>query len=246
MRLGSIEVIEPYPAIYIKELEAIVICDLHLGYEGIMAEQGIFMPKVQFEREMEILSKIVDYKSASNFIIVGDVKHEFSETTYHEFREVKDLFEYLKNNFERIVLVKGNHDNYIIYTTRRYGVELYDEFLFKDFLFLHGDKPLKETKGRYIIMGHEHPAIALYDEIGAKEKLKCFLYGEVEARKFLVMPAFSYLALGSEVNTIPREELLSPILKELEIDDFRVIAISEEAGIMDFGRLGDIRPEKLF
>jgi hypothetical protein len=240
MKLDSIEIIEPYPAIFIKEIDAIVISDLHLGYEGIMAEQGIFMPKVQFKKEMEMLTKIME-KKASNFVIAGDVKHEFSETTYHEFKEVGDLFQSLKN-FDRVILIKGNHDNYIIYTTRKYGVELYDELLLGDFLFVHGDKPIKERGGKYVIMGHEHPAIALFDEIGAKEKISCFLYGDMEDRKILVMPAFSYLAQGSEVNTVPRGELLSPILRDMDVDSLRIIGVSEETGCLDFGELKRLRP----
>jgi hypothetical protein len=246
MILDDIEIIEPYPAVFIEAIDALIISDLHLGYEGIMAEQGIFMPKVQFKKEMNALGEILEKRRASNFIIVGDIKHEFSDTTYHEFREVREIFKFLKEKFGRVVLIKGNHDNYIIYTTRKYDIELYDELLIGDFLFVHGDRPIKDERGKYIVMGHEHPAIALFDEIGVKEKLNCFLYGKIGRKKLLVMPAFSYLAQGSEVNMIPRSELLSPILREADIDKMRVIAVSEDIGCLDFGELGKIRPERLF
>ncbi|MFQ6135917.1 MAG: metallophosphoesterase [Candidatus Hydrothermarchaeales archaeon] len=242
----NIEIIEPYPAIYIEEIDAIVIADLHLGYEGIMAEQGVFIPKVQFKKEMEMLSHIFEMKGAKRMIINGDVKHEFSETTYHEFKEVKDLFEFLKSRFEEVSLVKGNHDNFIIYMTRKYGIELHDELVVGDFLFVHGHKiprDLQRIEASFVVIGHEHPALVLYDEVGAKEKLNCFLFGGMEGnRKILVMPAFSYFAYGSDVNLMPKEELLSPILRKLvDIDKLEVMGISEETGCLDFLELGKLR-----
>lgn len=243
--LKDIEIIEPYPAVYIKDIDSIIIADLHLGYEGIMAEQGTLIPKVQFKKEMQMLKGIISKKRARQIIIDGDVKHEFSETTYHEFKEVKDLFYFLKSVFDSVILIKGNHDNFIYSLTSKHTIELYDELLLKNFLFIHGHKLPKEfekKKAKVVIIGHEHPAIALFDEIGAKEKMDCFLFGGMKNKKILVLPAFSYLAQGSEVNIIPREELLSPILKNfVNIDDLRVIGTSEETGSLDFSTLSKLR-----
>lgn len=242
---NKIEIIEPYPAIYIEDLDTLVIADLHLGYEGIMAEQGMLIPKVQFEKEMQMLSGIIERQKARQIIINGDVKHEFSETTHHEFKEVRDFLSFLKSHFEKVIVVKGNHDNFIFYLTKKYEVELYDELLLKDFLFVHGHKIPKDFdkgKANFVIIGHEHPAIALFDEIGAKERINCFLSGEIKNKKILVMPAFSYLAYGSEVNVIPKEELLSPILRDLvDIDKFKVVGISKETGCLKFTELGKLR-----
>ncbi len=242
MRLGKIEIIEPYPAVYISEINAIAIADLHLGYEGIMAEQGMFMPKVQFKKEMQMLRKIIEKRQAKRIIINGDVKHEFSETSYHEFREVSDLLKFLEERFEEVVIIKGNHDNFIARVTKRFEVKLCDELELGNFYFFHGHRIPRQfgrIKGGYVVMAHEHPAIALFDEIGAKEKIDCFLLGE--DGKITVLPAFSPLAYGSEVNLIPSSELLSPLLKFANVEKMRVIGISEETGCLDFGELGKLR-----
>ncbi len=56
------------------------------------------------------------------------------------------------------------------------------------------------------------------------------------------MPALSYFAFGSDVNLMPKKELLSPVLRELvDIDDLRVIGISRETGCLDFSQLGKLR-----
>lgn len=240
---NSIELIEPYPAIYIEELDLISIADLHLGYEGILAEQGIFMPKVQYKKILNDVRKISELKKASKILINGDIKHEFSETSYHEFKELVDFFYYLNNNFKKIILIKGNHDNFIYRLTEKYGIELYDELACKDYLFIHGhrERELAQVKEKVIVLAHEHPAVALYSELGVKEKLKCFLYGKVKDKKVIVLPAVSYFAEGSSVNIIPQQELLSPILKNLGIDNLRAVGIVEHDKYLEFPELWKLK-----
>ncbi len=241
------EIIEPYPALYIEEIDTIVISDTHLGYESTMAEeQGIFVPKVQYKKEVEMVQELVKRRPASRILINGDIKHEFSETGYHEYKEVSDFFEFLKKHFREVVAIKGNHDNYLIRITKRRGVELYDQLELGDFLFFHGHKmpDLAGVKARHFVISHEHPSIALYDEIGAKEKIACFLYGEMKdgSRRIIVIPPTSYFALGSDINVMPKEELLSPILKEMvDVDELEVIGISPEVGCLEFPKVGELR-----
>lgn len=244
MKLSEgVELICPHRAVYIKSLDTIAIADLHLGFEGIAAEQGVFIPKVQFKKEMEELKAILRKKKAETIIINGDVKHEFSETSYHEFVEVRRLYNFLIENFSRVVQIKGNHDNYIIYVTRKHGVELHDSLDLGGYYFAHGHREaaLGEVEAESVVMAHEHPAIALYDEVGGKEKVKCFLHGEVEGKEVIVMPAFSYLAEGSEVNITPQSEFLSPLLRRVELSKFGVTAISREAGVLEFGNMEKLR-----
>jgi putative SbcD/Mre11-related phosphoesterase len=244
--LPGTEIIEPYPALYIESIDTIIISDLHLGYEGVMAEyHGLFIPRTQFRKELAMLGKITEKQKASTLVITGDFKHEFSETTYIEFKEARAMFEFLKTMFKRIVVIKGNHDNYLFYITRKYEIELPDSLSLDSFLFIHGDVIPEQNeleKAEVIVMGHEHPAIALFDEVGAKEKIKAFLIGELNEKKLIVMPALSPLASGTEINLARREDLLSPVLKELvDMDKFKVIGIDEETGSLDFGELGRLR-----
>ncbi|RLF36472.1 MAG: phosphoesterase, partial [Thermoplasmata archaeon] len=50
---NKIETIEPFPAIKINSLDLIAIADLHLGYETAAAEQGIFIPKIQYKKTIQ-------------------------------------------------------------------------------------------------------------------------------------------------------------------------------------------------
>jgi len=56
--------------------------------------------------------------------------------------------------------------------------------------------------------------------------------------RLVVLPAFSPLALGVDVSSYP---YLSPILNRMDIDDARVIGVDEKEGLLDFGRVRDLR-----
>lgn len=236
------------PALYVKPLKALCIADLHLGYEGIMAEyHGVFLPKIQFAEEMENFKILLNYfeKLPEKIIINGDIKHEFSETSYHEFREVNELLSFLEKNFNEIILVKGNHDNFIVRVTKNFEktrlVDFYEE---KEFIFFHGHKlvkSLEKLKNKKVIIAHEHPSIAFYSQAGKKEKIPCFLFGKVNNFELCVLPAFSTLAQGSEINLLPKEELLSPLLKKVDIDNLEVILVSKEIGVKKLAKLGEVK-----
>lgn len=241
--LNKIEIKKPLPAIYIRDLNLIALADLHLGYETAAAEEGLFIPKIQYKKIVEDIKKIIDDYRNVRLLINGDVKHEFSETSYHEYKEVSNFFDFAKKHFEDIVVVKGNHDTFIGRITKRYDIKTVERYSEKDFLFIHGHKHinLHDTKENYIITAHEHPSIALYSEIGVKEKMKCFLYGKVNERNILVLPAFGFFAQGSDVNNIPQKELLSPILREIDIDSLEVLGIVEETKLLHFPNLKILR-----
>jgi hypothetical protein len=243
---GEVEILEPYPAVYIPSVDSIVIAELHLGYEEAMVEQGLFLPKVQLKKEQEMLEKILEKRGARRIIVNGDFKHEFSRGSYREYKEVAEMLDFLGRRFQEVKLVKGNHDNFLIYPARRYGAELFEEYEVGDYYFLHGHRvPLnfESVEAGNIVIAHEHPAVAFHDEIGVKERLPCFLFGRTrDERNILVLPAFSPLSQGSEVNMLPVGELLSPLLKRyVDVDELEVIGISEAVGVLKFSKLRSLR-----
>ncbi|MFB6265597.1 MAG: metallophosphoesterase [Candidatus Nanohaloarchaea archaeon] len=244
---GGVETVDSHPAVYIEEIDAAVISDLHLGLESLMAEQGVLMPKFQLEEMKEDLEEVVDEVEPRRLVICGDVKHEFSEASRGEREEVQELLDFLSDKVEEVLLVKGNHDNYLIYAVDDYpAVELEDRFVIGDFVFVHGHEILEDLEtldAEYVVIGHEHPAVVMRDETGVKEKLPVFLYGDMEdGRKLLVLPAFSRLAEGSQVNQVEEGELLSPFLKQkIDIGEMEAVGVDKEAGLFEFPKLKRIR-----
>ncbi|NOZ82638.1 MAG: metallophosphoesterase [Euryarchaeota archaeon] len=236
----GVEVLCPYPALYLREHSALVLADTHLGYEAMLAERGVFIPRTQLRKQVEALQELSELADAEMLVVNGDLKHEFGGLSYTEMSEVVEFLSAAGKLFGRVCIVRGNHDNFVAGTLARYGAELVEELALGRFLLFHGHRmPVRGAE--VMILAHEHPALALYDEVGAKEKLRCFLHGEAAGAYVVVMPAFSPLATGSEVNQIPREELLSPFLRSIEVDSLKVLAVSREAGCLEFATLGEMR-----
>lgn len=237
------EIIDNYPALYIEDIDSVVISDLHLGLESLMAHSGTLMPKFQLSEIKQEIKEILERKNPKNLIINGDVKHRFSRTSHGERVEVKEFINSLTELVDEIIILKGNHDNYLIYITKEYeNVELADYKIIDDICFLHGhkdEKTLEMEKCNYFVLGHEHPAVALRDRVGVKEKVPCFLYGDMKnGKKIVVLPAFSKMARGSQVNKVNEKRLLSPFLKnETDLKELRAVGIDREAGLFPFPEL---------
>ncbi len=243
----GLEVVDSHPALYIEELDAAVVADLHLGLESLMARDGTYMPKFQLDEMKQELEEILEETGAGTVVVCGDVKHEFSETSRGEREEVQELLEFLAEKVDEVLLVKGNHDNYLFYAVENYdNLELDDYFLRDGVLFLHGHELLENLEtldADYVVMGHEHPAIAMRDEVGIEEKLPAFLYGEMEdGRNLVVLPAMSRLAEGSQVNRADGNELLSPVLEEkVDLEGLEAVGVDREAGLFEFPELYKFR-----
>jgi putative SbcD/Mre11-related phosphoesterase len=239
----DIELIEGMPIAYIKSINAIVVSDLHLGYEGVMSKRGALIPKVNFRKIKDMIKSAAEATKAGSIIVDGDIKNEFSNVDVEEFNELYDFINFAKEIKIRPILIKGNHDNFV----ERYSIPFKlavhrQQATIGKYLFFHGEElPKIESKGTTtLIMGHEHPAIGIYYENGRKEKIKCFLYGKYKGRRLLVLPAMSYFAGGTEINLESRKSLLSPIFKKIDIDEMHAIVVGY-GSTMDFGKISELR-----
>ena len=239
----NMEIIDGYPILYVKSLNALVCSDLHLGYEGVMAEKGTFLPKVNLRRVKKFLKAASEKTGARRIIIDGDIKNEFSKVHLEEFNEFRELVDYLRNDleFEKITLVKGNHDNFVERIRPGLGIEVFaHEALLDGILFFHGEGMPKTKSFGTLIMGHVHPAIALYNKLGIKEKLHCFLYGKSrKGADVVVLPAMNYFAEGVGVNF---EDIssMAPIFKSMvNVGGMEAFCIGE-GETLDFGTVGEL------
>jgi len=244
MKLNKdMEIVDGYPILYIRSLNALVCSDLHLGYEGVMAEKGTFLPKVNLKRIKKFLRAAAERTGAMRIIIDGDIKNEFSKVHLEEFNEFKELVDYLNNDlkFEKITLVKGNHDNFVDRIKPGLGIEVFaHEALIDGTLFFHGEGMPTIKTFKTLIMGHVHPAIAVYNKLGVKEKLHCFLYGKSrKGTEIVVLPAMNYFAEGVAVNFEDVREM-APIFKSaIDLNKMHAMCIGE-GETLDFGTVGEL------
>ncbi|NYB52306.1 MAG: metallophosphoesterase [Methanobacteriaceae archaeon] len=216
----------------------LVISDLHLGYEEALNYQGIMIPKFQYPKIIKRMEEIHLRSDCAKIIINGDLKHEFGKINRQEWKETIKFIDYLKERFQEIILIKGNHDPLTPIIAAKTDLDVYPNFSTGNFMVMHGDQiPEKwdEIKEETIVIGHEHPSVGIRS--GERmEKIKCFLAGYFRDKKIIVMPSFNFISEGSD---ILHEKVLSPFLKESKPDNMEVYGV-ENFETFYFGKIGHL------
>ncbi len=241
LRLRSSRGIEiPGLGIFLEDVSTLVVADLHIGYEEALEVKGIHIPVSQYPRIKKELEAMIKRTNPERIVLVGDVKHEFGDITRQEWNELIDLFRFLKEEIPEVHVVRGNHDNFLVPIIRKFGARFHEEGFLLDYVyFTHGHKELliESLSAELIVIGHEHPAIAIRDDLGVKHKFKCLLHGDYGDKELIVLPAISPFMPGTEINAVTANDLLSPILRRCDLLRFRVYVIDPDIGVYDFGKL---------
>jgi putative SbcD/Mre11-related phosphoesterase len=232
--------------IFIKEHSALVIADLHIGLEFALMGEGTYLPVLQYPTiEKSILEMVAKY-SPSRVIINGDFKHEFAKATNQEWTEILNLWDALAGNFVELDLVRGNHDNYLINVLKQRKKSIYDPSLnLGKYQIAHGHKTFEIAEdAKTIILAHEHPAIGFLDETGGKHKFKCFLVGEHEGCRIIVLPAFSPLSIGAVINSGKNQGFMSPFLSNIDASALTPVVV-DSGELLRFPPVSEIEPIRL-
>ena len=221
-----------------KEEKVLVVGDLHLGYEESMNRSGVFVTREMYNEMIREFDEIfLKVGKVDKVILLGDVKHAFSGNLKQEWNDVLRLIKYLKEKCDELIILKGNHDNYLVNIARKGEIEVVKEYFWNDIMFIHGDVDnieLYDKKVKYWVMGHVHPAIIISD--GSKmEKYKCFIIGKYKNKSVIVVPSFFSLVVGSDV----REGLNVPW--EFNVNNFDVKIVGENLEVLDFGKVEKIK-----
>ncbi|MGA2675359.1 MAG: metallophosphoesterase [Methanobacterium sp.] len=222
----------------LKINDYLIISDLHLGYEQSLNAEGIMVPKFQYPHIVNRLNEIKLKSSCNKIIVNGDLKHEFGQISRQEWNETLKFLDYLKINFEEIILIKGNHDNFTKFIADKMDLLVYENYSIDNSLITHGDKiptKLNDFDVENIVIGHEHPCIGLRS--GERiEKIKCYLKGIYKDWNLIVMPSFNFVTEGSD---ILQEKPLSPFLKKINMEELEVYGI-EDFEVFSFGKVKNI------
>lgn len=232
------------PALYLSKYDTLVVADLHLGFEESYASQGIFVPTFQLKKIFERIKKILSLVVPVRVIINGDIKHDFSRLLRQERREIRNLIDFLKDQgIEWITVIRGNHDNYASIVLDKLGVKLVDVLILENIVLTHGHLDLSPEiiRGDIVIIGNEHPSIAIKDDLGLTHKFTCLVLGSLTTKqKVIIMPSLSFYASGNPV-TLDRETYLSPLIKKYGlIEQFKPYIVDENIGILELPTLKEI------
>ena len=216
----------------------VVLGDLHLGYERALEEEGMYIPRINTDSIREALNRIICKYEPKRIVLLGDIKHDFKRTRYEGKEEVRKVIELLENAAD-VIVIKGNHDNFlqnILYDTDLMAVDYVDLCGFR---MEHGHN---DSGKRPVIIGHEHPSVRIAGSVSGGVKLQCFLHLKEEG--IIVIPPFSPLSSGSDLSLAGPETFMSPACRAANVGDAEVYALSE-FGILLIGKLSEIEDIEL-
>ena len=225
INLGDVTLTK-YGMLYIEDYELAVMADFHIGYEEVMANHGVFLPKIQKQYILSLLDDVYTKYEPKTLLINGDFKHEFSKNMPQEWDELDEVIDFIADR-SNIIIVRGNHDNYLRLVLRKHGLDIMYSYSIGNYFFVHGHRDVK-IKGITVI-GHEHPSVTLRDEIFATAKIPCFLY----SKDIIVLPAVSIYATGTDIT---KNDFISPILRENR-RDFEIFGIEDGISVIPMGNI---------
>lgn len=249
---------EPEPLVNEPALtidRTLVLADLHIGIEYELSLSGINIPS-QIDRRIARVLRLLDISEAERVVLLGDIKHTISKISKLE-RE--DVPRFLRSIAELVAvdIIPGNHDaglEYLIPRDTPFDVELHPSkgCRISDVGLMHGHTwPASELLScRYVIMGHNHPAIRLVDSLGYPSTKPawirtCFVEDVFKKRHVnleswadsvvIIMPAFNELAGGIAFNEASYDTLVGPLFAS------RAIMLEQaQAYLLDGTYLGTI------
>ncbi len=166
--------------IFWEEEKALILSDLHFGKTGHFRKAGIAIPPSVYKEDLQRLINLIQYFKPQQLIAVGDLFHS------HVNLEL-DLFKRWRKDFKALnfILVKGNHD---ILKKAWYGeadINVTDELLVGDILFIHQHCETREDV--FTFCGHIHPGVVINGLGKQSLRFPCFYFTKHQC----ILPAFS-------------------------------------------------------
>ncbi|MBS3118925.1 metallophosphoesterase [Candidatus Woesearchaeota archaeon] len=217
--------------LFLNVEKTLVIGDLHLGYEEMLINKGVLVPKAQLKETLRDLEELVKKVKPLQIVINGDLKHEFGRVLGQEWKDTLTLIDWIVKKGIKLIVIKGTHDPTLKPILSKRFLKTVDSLQLGKIFIFHGDKEMKIPSGvETLIIGHEHPAITLRE--GRKtEKFKCFLRGRWKGKELIVLPAFNPLMEGTDILTEPA---ISPLVKQMKRREVFVIGAKE---VLNFGKI---------
>ncbi|WP_432764814.1 metallophosphoesterase [Halobaculum limi] len=200
--------------VYLRDADTLVVADLHIGraeasdVEYPLGEAGDLTGRVE-----ALLTRF----EPSEMVLAGDVLHRFTHASVASERSLAGVVDACRDAGARPVLVRGNHDTVL---GDVWDGDVHDAYELdarvrgSPVVVRHGHEapPDDETAGLYVV-GHDHPTISIEGS-----RRPCFLYAERAYRgaDVLMLPAFSRLAAGVEVNGMYARDFQSPFVTDAD------------------------------
>jgi putative SbcD/Mre11-related phosphoesterase len=207
-----------YDAPAILHKGTLIVGDTHFGMEQKLRRKGVYDEQFSMRLFLRLKELIVKHK-VKTLILLGDVKEEITV--------IDPITEQILSKLSmlcKVIVAKGNHDGGIEQCGNA-GVMPPEGFVFEKLGLLHGHSwPAEELMGcDYLVVGHQHPMIALTDRFGRRHREPVWIVAEPDPNeikkhykkfnkkiKLIIMPAFNPI-IGSVLN-IDEKSKFGPLI----------------------------------
>ncbi|MDR0309133.1 MAG: metallophosphoesterase [Candidatus Methanoplasma sp.] len=209
-----------------------VVGDLHLGYESALEEEGMYIPRMNTGSIRDAMNNILSEYEPRRVVLLGDIKHDFKRSKREAKEEVKTIIGLLTEASD-VVVVKGNHDNFLQNILSEVGLTAFDYVDMGGFRMEHGHV---DSKVRPVIIGHEHPSVRIPGAMSGGMKMHCFVHQKEDG--VIVLPPFSPFSAGNDLS-LDGKCIMAPALGGSVYSEADIYGVSE-VGIIRLGKLKDI------
>jgi putative SbcD/Mre11-related phosphoesterase len=209
--LTNIQPVTPYPAIILQEKSdrALVVSDLHLGWERLLSQRGVHVPS-QTPKIKNVLLKLINETKPTRLILLGDVKDAITKVSMEEWKDIPEFFEDIQEKVSEIQVVLGNHDGNLepllpeaVKIVPSSGISFGDVGLFHG----HAWPAPKLLECRSLVTGHVHPTVAIRDPMGLRITRQVFVKAPCNS-ELLAKSLLNYLGtkVGEDVSGVLNEQ----------------------------------------
>lgn len=172
-----------------------IISDLHLGYSDEINSMTKRDEKSQITYD---IVNVLERDDVDQLVVNGDIFHEFGKPSENALQIFDTLLTRTDIAGCNILLIKGNHDENVDQYVKPHSMR--EDYSFNydksKFTVVHGHKKWSNYQQTdLLILGHLHP-IAKINGV----EWPTYLYGEVESKSVLILPAFSKYQDGITVS----------------------------------------------
>lgn len=168
-------------ALWIKELEILLIADLHFGKAAHFRKSGIPIPEPIHEADFFTLANLHQQIQPKQTYFLGDLFH----SVWNEQWEILNSFlqTFPETQFH---LVKGNHDILHPSVYKQSVLEIHQEPLMLEYFALSHEPLEIPQDGKLNICGHLHPGVLLRGKARQSVRIPCFFW----SGSTLILPSF--------------------------------------------------------
>ena len=175
---------------------ALVIADLHLGWEKHLSKKGVHVPS-QTPKIKKMLLDLIEDADPTQLIILGDIKDAITRVSIEEWKDIPEFFEDIQEQISKIKIIPGNHDgNLDPLLPEKIEIVSSSGISFREVGLFHGHSwPAPELLGcRSMITGHVHPMLSICDPMGFRIMKQIFVKAKCKSKK-LAKSYIKYLGL---------------------------------------------------